>query len=80
MNLPLLKFFAHLDDEALTALTRGSLRSYFGHLQAGTLLAEARKAIGAWKAWLNSWRKITGSTTVESQLGQGTRFEVYFPA
>ncbi len=49
-NLPLLKFFAHLDEEALTALTRESLRSYFGHLQAGTLPEEAGKAIGAWKA------------------------------
>ncbi len=50
VHLPLLKFFAHLDEEALTALTRESLKSYFGHLQAGTLPQEAAKAIGAWKA------------------------------
>jgi PAS domain S-box-containing protein len=50
VNLPMLKFFAHLDEEALMALTRESLRSYFLQLQEGTLLVEAERAIQEWRA------------------------------
>jgi PAS domain S-box-containing protein len=50
VNLPLLQFFAHLDEEALNALTRESLKNYFLQLQEGTLLVEADRAIAEWKA------------------------------
>jgi len=50
VNLPMLKFFAHLDEEALMALARESLRTYFLQLQEGTLLVEAERAIQEWRA------------------------------
>jgi PAS domain S-box-containing protein len=50
VNLPLLRFFAHLDEEALVALTRESLKNYFMQLQEGVLLIEADRAITGWKA------------------------------
>jgi PAS domain S-box-containing protein len=50
VNLPLLQFFSHLDEEALNALTRESLKNYFQQLQEGTLLVEADRAIREWKA------------------------------
>ncbi len=50
VNLPLLGFFAHLDEEALNALTRESLKNYFLQLQEGTFLVEAERAIREWKA------------------------------
>jgi hypothetical protein len=33
VNLPMLEFFSHLDEEALNALTRESLQHYFLQLQ-----------------------------------------------
>ncbi len=50
VNLPLLQFLSHLDEEALNALTQESLKNYFMQLQEGTLLVEADRAIREWKA------------------------------
>jgi PAS domain S-box-containing protein len=50
VDLPLLKFFLHLDEAALNALTRESLQHYFLQLQEGTLLVEADQGVREWKA------------------------------